>query len=493
MNTKKRSEPFHSFHKNMMQKPVIGLLLVAVFCFSIGPLNISNAAVDINNSMPLSGATVMSDVAEGCINSVVNISSTKVVRTRRGQLFSPFFNDPFFRDFFGQDFFGVPRERREQSLGSGVIVSEDGLVLTNNHVVENAETILVTLADSRELEAEIIGTDPKSDVAVIQLVGDLENIEPIAIGDSAQLRLGEIVLAIGNPFGLAHTVTMGIVSAKGRANVGITDYEDFIQTDAAINPGNSGGALINLKGKLVGINTAIISRSGGYQGIGFAIPSNMAQAVMTSLVKHGKVVRGWLGVSGQDIDNGLAEIMGLDKISGVLVSEVVKDSPAEKAGMERGDIILKINGEEIASRERMRNKIATLGAGAEVELEIIQNEKKKDITVILAELPDTLVGQTLIDKDKGILGGLTLAPVNALTREKYELPERLKSGIVITGIEDESPARMSNLREGDVILEVNRKDINSLEDFEKAYKNSGGKVLLLVYRDGGTFYLVLRR
>lgn len=227
------------------------------------------------------GESSLADVAESRIKGVVNISSTKVISSRSDSYSSPFLNDPFFEHFFGRRFQPrIPRERRERSLGSGVIVDADGVILTNNHVVENAEEITVTLADDRDFKAEIIGTDPKSDVAVIRLKDKPKGLEPIPIGDSGELRLGDVVLAIGNPFGLSHTVTMGIVSAKGRANVGVADYEDFIQTDAAINPGNSGGALINLEGELVGINTAIFSRSGGYQGIGFAIPSLMAKSIM---------------------------------------------------------------------------------------------------------------------------------------------------------------------------------------------------------------------
>jgi S1-C subfamily serine protease len=253
------------------------LSTILLLTFTAWPLSrsLAKTIIQTNPAQALLGEAPIADIAEKRINSVANVSSTKVIKTEGEQFLSPFFNDPFFRNFFGNRFYSVPKERRERSLGSGVIVSDDGLMLTNNHVVENAEEILVTLKDKRELEAEVVGTDPKSDIAVIRLKGELKGLSPIPIGNSGELRLGDIVLAIGNPFGLGHTVTMGIVSAKGRANVGITDYEDFIQTDAAINPGNSGGALLNMKGELVGINTAILSRSGGYQGIGFAIPSNM--------------------------------------------------------------------------------------------------------------------------------------------------------------------------------------------------------------------------
>jgi serine protease Do len=256
------------YHTNLMLK----LLLLTVFTFQIVAFNTTNASADTKSVFFGTGSDVIADIAEKRINSVVNISSTKVIKAPQGQPHHPFFNDPFFQHFFGQGFFNIPRERREKSLGSGVIVSKDGLVLTNNHVVENAEEILITMVDEREMEAEIVGTDPKSDVAVLRIKGDLKGITPIPIGDSTKLRLGEIVLAMGNPFGLEHTVTMGIVSAKGRANVGITDYEDFIQTDAAINPGNSGGALINLKGELVGIIPPLSAGPADIRGLDLPFP-----------------------------------------------------------------------------------------------------------------------------------------------------------------------------------------------------------------------------
>jgi len=449
--------------------------------------------------MPLSsevlkeGGSLIADIAESSVAGVVNISSTKLITADAGQLMHPFFNDPFFRDFFGQRFYNIPKERRERSLGSGVIISKDGLILTNNHVVENTEEILVTLSDKRELEAEIVGTDPKSDVAVIRLKGNTEDLTPLPIGNSGELRLGDIVLAIGNPFGLDHTVTMGIVSAKGRANVGITDYEDFIQTDAAINPGNSGGALINLKGELVGINTAIVTRSGGYQGVGFAIPSNMAKAVMDSLIKHGKVVRGWLGVAIQDLDKDLSEAMGLKDINGVLVSDVTENSPAAKAKLERGDVILRVNGEKMTSTGRLRNTIAAMGAGTEVQLDLMRDGKEKTVPLTLGELPDDFGGQATLQENDGLLGGITVAPLNELTREKFEINKNVKTGVAITQVEGGSTAEQAGLRSGDVILEINRQNVNSVEDFEKVYKKSKDSLLMLIYRQNSTFYLVLRK
>ncbi len=467
-------------------------LVISILCLFPGEKN-SWAAVPLSSGNLADSRTLIADIAESRVSGVVNISSTRLVKTKSDQLMHPFFNDPFFRDFFGQRFYDIPKERRERSLGSGVIVSTDGLVLTNNHVVENAEEIIVTLSDKRELSAEIVGTDPKSDVAVIRLKGKPQGLIPMPLGNSAELRLGDIVLAIGNPFGLDHTVTMGIVSAKGRANVGITDYEDFIQTDAAINPGNSGGALINLKGELVGINTAIVSRSGGYQGIGFAIPSNMAKAVMDSLVLHGKVVRGWLGVVIQDLDKNLAEAMGLKDTHGVLISDVAEKSPAAKGKLKRGDIILRVNGEEMTSTGKLRNTIAALGAGTEVELDIIRDERKKTVAITLGELPDDFAGQSILQEEDGVLGGLTVSPLNAMTREQLEIDKNVKTGVVVTQVENGSTAANAGLKPGDVILEINRQEIDSIESFANVYKNSKDKVLMLVFRKNRTFYMVLEK
>ncbi|MGA1826213.1 MAG: DegQ family serine endoprotease [bacterium] len=436
----------------------------------------------------------VADVIEKCINSVVNISSTKVIREKEAQHLAPFFEDPFFSRFFGPRFFnGIPRERREKSLGSGVIVSHDGIVLTNNHVIENAEEIIVTLADEREFKAEIVGSDPKSDVAVIKLKGKIHDLQPIHFGNSNKMRLGDEVLAIGNPFGLSHTVTMGIVSAKGRANVGIADYEDFIQTDAAINPGNSGGALINLQGELVGINTAIVSRSGGYQGIGFAIPSNMAKLVMESLVKYGKVVRGWLGVVVQEVNKDLADAMELNSQKGILVSQVIEDSPAEKNGIKHGDIILKINGKEVDSISHFRNTIAILGADSEVHLTILRDGKEKTYTITLTELSEDLVKKGALETENGVLGGMTIVPLTPAVREKFEIPSKIQDGLVITEIKQESPAQRSGLQPGDLILEINRKKVSTVDGFRKEYKKSTNSILLLIHRQGMTLYLVLKK
>jgi len=330
--------------------------------------------------------TSLSAVAQRTMPAVVNIASTRVYQTRDEPPPSPLLQDPFFREFFGDDFFrffGVPQERVERSLGSGVIVTEDGYIITNNHVVSEATQVTVSLADKREFEAKVIGTDPKTDVAILKIDGT--ELPLIPLGNSDTARVGDIVLAIGNPFGIGQTVTMGIISATGRSHVGIADYEDFIQTDAAINPGNSGGALVDIKGDLVGINTAIISRSGGYQGIGFAIPTNIAKGVLDAIVEHGRIIRGWLGVSVQEVTQQIAEEFGLKKPGGALIVEVSFRSPAAKAGLRRGDIIVRYEDEEIAEATALRKLIADTPINKKVALTVWRDKRTTQVTVVIKE------------------------------------------------------------------------------------------------------------
>lgn len=340
-------------------------------------------------SAVLGGSGSIADVAAKVVPSVVNIYSTVAARVPQGR--SPFSSDPFFRRFFGQPGRAPQPSRRQQSLGSGVIISPDGMVLTNNHVIEKAEAIRVVLTDQREFPARLIGTDPQSDVAVlrVELEGDTA-LPALGFGDSSRLRLGDVVLAVGNPFGLGQTVTMGIVSAVGRANVGIADYEDFIQTDAAINPGNSGGALVDMEGNLVGINTAILSRSGGYQGIGFAVPTNMVQPIMDALVKDGRVRRGWLGVVIQDLDRDSAAKLGLGEQRGALIAQVGEGSPAEAAGLRAGDVVVQLNATAIASSAQLRNAVALAGADQEVKMQVLRAGERQELKVLLGELPAEL-------------------------------------------------------------------------------------------------------
>src|SRR5574341_55429 len=316
--------------------------------------------------------------------TVVNISATRSGRSGEGLRGSPF-DDPFFRRFFGEE---LPKERKERGQGSGVIVDANGVIITNNHVVNKADDIKVVLSDKREFKAKLIGTDTKTDVAVVKI--EATGLPVIPCADSDQLEVGEFVLAVGNPFGLTQTVTMGIVCAVGRASMGIAEYEDFIQTDAAINPGNSGGALVNTRGELVGINTAIFSQSGGNMGIGFAVPSNMARSILEQLTKTGKVVRGWLGVSIQELSPELASQFGVSEAKGVLVSDVLDESPAKRAGFERGDVIVEFDGKPVENPTQLRNLVAQTVIGKKVAVKFIREKRTKTLEVTIAEQPKNL-------------------------------------------------------------------------------------------------------
>jgi serine protease Do len=430
----------------------------------------------------------IADIAERATPSVVNVASRRTVKDRGEQ-------DEMFRFFFGPRG-GEPQEREQRGLGSGVIYTKDGLVLTNNHVIEGADEITVQTADGTDYPAELVGTDEKSDVAVLRLKGQVKNLVPIKVGDSTALRVGDVVLAIGNPFGFSQTVTMGIVSAKGRSETRIVDYADFIQTDAAINPGNSGGALVNMQGELVGINTAIISRSGGYQGIGFAIPSNMASQIAQSLVTNGRVVRGWLGIGIQDVDPDMAALMNLPTADGVVVSDVEPGSPAEKGGLARGDVILTVDGRKTNTSAQLRNLIAEAGANKKVELAILRGGKAQTLSVLLGELksdkPEAAKGGD--NSRPETLQGLSVDAITPRIREQLSLPPTIKQGIVVTGVAPGSMAASGGLEPGDVILELNRQPIANVQQFRQAYQKPGGKsVLLLVYREGRTRYVVLGR
>lgn len=427
-------------------------------------------------------------IAKRAKASVVNVSSVKKSK-QEGQSFqNPFFDDPFFRRFFGEEFerrMPAPREFQQQGLGSGVIVTQDGYIITNNHVVEGADELNVSFPDKRTFKAKVIGTDPKTDVAVIKI--DATNLPALPWGDASPLEVGEMVLAVGNPFGLSQTVTMGIISAIGRANVGIVDYEDFIQTDAAINPGNSGGALVNLKGELIGINTAIFSRSGGYMGIGFAIPSTMAKSVMQSLIKHGKVIRGWLGVSIQDVTPDLAKEFGATENTGALVGDVMEDSPASKAKLERGDIITAYNGVSVRDSNHLRGLVAETSPGTTARLSVLRDKKPLDLTIIIGELPKELAKASRDGSGKGehALAGITVENARQSGRSKSS------SGVVVTDIEPESQAERAGLQKGDVIREINRKPVKDVKDFERLASQLSlrSSVLILVNRGNSAIFL----
>jgi len=441
--------------------------------------------------------TGFAPIVKEVLPNVVNISSSKIVKTRNQmQLPDGMEQDPFFQQFFGQQFGRgnqLPQREREQSLGSGVIVSPEGYVLTNNHVVDGATDVRVTLSDKREFKAQVIGTDPKTDIAVLKLTGDKFNA--ITLGDSKKVQVGDYALAIGDPFGVGQTVTMGIVSAKGRGNLGIEDYEDFIQTDAPINPGNSGGALVNDRGELVGINTAILSHgSGGNEGIGFAIPINLARNVMGQIIDHGKVTRGYLGVVIQPITPAMLKALNLDKLQGALVGDVSTKGPAKDAGVQRGDVILAINGNTVADSNELRNTISMMQPGQTVKLTINRNGSTKDIDVKLGELPlskDEAESQSDNSSSKESMKGISVETLDSDTAQQLQLPEATK-GAVVTGVDPSSAAADSGLRKGDVIQEVNHQPVKNAAEFEAAMSKAGKNgVLLLVNRGGTTLFVAL--
>ncbi len=426
----------------------------------------------------------VADVAEKVLPSVVNISSMKTVTQQ-----NPLFMDPFFREFFGG---AVPQERVQRSLGSGVIVSPDGYILTNNHVVGGADKVEVRLADGRVFPATIVGADPKSDVAVIKI--GRTGLPAIKIGDSSRLRIGEFVLAVGNPFGLEQTVTLGIVSALGRSGLGITDYENFIQTDAAINPGNSGGALVNMRGELVGINTAILSRTGGNVGIGFAIPVNLAMGIKKSLEKYGKVVRGWLGVTVQDVTPELAQSLGLETVRGALVNDVAKGSPADVAGVKRGDVIVAIDGENVTNTATMRFLASEAMPGSKVNLKVVRDGKERTFVVTVGDLAKATVPQhRVVIQDNKFFGGATVAELTPGMREDMGIASNVQ-GILVMAVAGNSNAAATGLRQGDVILSVNGRNTKTLDDFRKVIDGlKGVRLSLSLYRQGAVMNMTIIR
>ncbi len=431
------------------------------------------------------------DVIERIVPAVVNISSKKVVEVRGSH---PLMQDPFFRRFF-EDYFNrydLPRERVERNLGSGVIVSQDGYILTNNHLVGEADRVLVTLPDEREFDAEIIGSDPETDVAVLKI--EAEGLPSVPIGDSNLLRLGQTVVAIGYPFGIGQTVTRGIVSATSRAGLRLTNYEDFIQTDAAINPGNSGGALINARGELVGINTAIMSRSGGSHGIGFAISINMARDVMEKIIEHGRVVRGWLGVDPQGLDPQMAEFFDVEGTDGVVVALVVENSPAEKGGLLQNDIIVEFNGKKVKDEVNFRRMVADVTPGSSVEIDVLRDGKKKTLDVEIGERR-SIAQREGTQEDEGaspLFVGVSLEVLEDYHRRELNLPHSMQ-GLIVTDVDPASAAAEAGLSAGDVILEINRRRVQSIGDFNEIMERSReDKVLLLIYRGGSQSYIVIK-
>lgn len=416
----------------------------------------------------------MSQVAERVKPAVVNISTSRTVKAQR----HPFFDDPLFRRFFGDP---GPQKRKVTNLGSGVIATPNGYILTNNHVIEGAEDIIVKLSDGKEYKGRPIGMDSRTDIAIIKI--NETNLPTVPWGDSDKLRVGEVVLAVGNPYGLSQTITMGIISALGRSGIGITDYEDFIQTDAAINPGNSGGALVNIRGELIGINTAIFSTSGGYQGIGFAIPSNMVKNVMDSIINQGRVVRGWLGVQIQPLTTELVKQLGLKDEGGVLLVDVVEGGPADKGGLKRYDVIVEYDGKKTDNPFHFKNMVAATKPGKTVEIKIIRNGNLLTAKVTIAELPiePQIVSPAQFENS---LRGVSVQEVTDEILQKLGITRKIK-GVLVNNIEEDSPA-LGILAKGDIIMEVNRKPVTNTKEYnDTVSKIEKGKDILLGIMRGG--------
>jgi len=425
--------------------------------------------------------------------AVVNVSSSKVVKAPSNSQMEPFFNDPMFRQFFGDQFgeqFRHPRSEREQSLGSGVIVSPDGYILTNNHVVDGATDIKVSLSDRRDFQAKVVGTDSKTDIAVLKI--EATDLPALALGDSSKVQVGDVVFAIGDPFGIGETATMGIVSATNRGlGSAIEDYEDFIQTDAAINHGNSGGALIDLHGDLIGINTAILpGNGGGNQGIGFAIPINMAHSVMDQLITHGKVIRGYLGIHIESVTPALAQSFGLKQTNGALIGDVSADGPSAKAGLKRGDVVVELNGTKVVDSNDLRLRISQTAPGTNVELKVIRDGQPKNVNVTLGELPEKEEKAPATENSGSALDGVQVETLTSDIARQLDLPAGTH-GVVITSIDPSSAAAEAGLSRGDVIQEVNHKPVTNAHEFEQAIGSGKGPVLLLVNHGGVTAYVAI--
>jgi Do/DeqQ family serine protease len=453
----------------MISTKLFRVLGVCFLIFSSHSMAVLPVAVD-GQELPS-----LAPMLERTTSGVVNIATRGRVEVRN----NPLMEDPFFRYFF--DLPQTPRERMRQSLGSGVIVdAKKGYVLTNHHVIAQADEIAVTLRDGRQLEAKLVGSDPDADIAVIQIPS--ESLVAVPWGDSDRLRVGDFVVAIGNPFGLGQTVTSGIVSALGRSGLGIEAYEDFIQTDASINPGNSGGALVNLRGELIGINTAIVGPSGGNIGIGFAIPARMARSLMEQLIEHGRVTRGSLGVMIQDLSPELSQAFGLKARNGAVVSRVEPGSPADKAGLKTGDVVTAVNGRQVRGSADMRNVIGLQRIGEVVEMEVIRDGKPAKMRAVIEKTRvNTVDGGELHPR---LQGAKLASAARALNRE---VP-----GLLVTDVDGGSPAARAGLRKDDVILSINRQIVNTPEEAARIVKSSSGQLLVNLQRGDAALFMVLQ-
>ncbi len=476
-----------------------GVLVWGGYSFSVSqassvPTSTPAAAVI---TTPANGFT---DVARQVTPAVVNITTVMTERVSDGSPLPDELRDRM-EEFFGKPF--DPRRRGPQlpgehrgprrGQGSGVIISADGYVLTNNHVIDKAHEVSVTLPDKREFKGKIIGADPKSDLAVVKI--NASSLPAIPWGDASQLQVGEYVLAVGNPFGLNSTVTLGIVSAVGRGHMGITQYEDFIQTDAAINPGNSGGALVNTRGELVGINTAIFSQTGGYQGVGFAVSTTMAKPISESLIKTGKVVRGYLGIGLQDLNQDLATSFSMKDSKGALVSDVKEDSPADQAGLKQGDVIIEYQGILIEDGVALQRMVTRTPVGSKVPVKVMRDGRARDLTVRIGEQPELEKFAKKVESGEHdyALAGLSVEDLNQNTARELGIKGKAQ-GVVVTSVDPDSGAERAGLVPGDVIQEVNRRPVKSVKEFEKVSSDlkKGDSILILVNRRGGSLFLSVK-
>ena len=466
-------------------------LLAYLLVYSAAAL-IWTAASGAGHARAFSAPESFSELAEAVKPGVVNIRTVKTIKGG-SPVFRHFFGNPFggnrrnpFEEFFGPfQGDGQQRDFKQRSLGSGFLIDDDGFIVTNNHVIEDADQIKVILADDREFDAELVGRDPKTDLALIRIKG-ARDIRPLELGNSDKLKVGTWVVAIGSPFGLEQTVTAGIVSAKGRI-IGSGPYDDFIQTDASINPGNSGGPLLNMKGEVVGINTAIIASG---QGIGFAIPVNLAKGIIDQLKDKGEVTRGWLGVGIQDLTPELAEYYGLKKEKGVLVTQVFEGDPADKAGIQVNDIILSVDGQRVSTGRELSSMIANTQVGHKTKIELIRDDRKKTLTVTLAKRDDEERVIASHDRENGELG-IEVTAMDSDIARRFGIDGK-ENGVLVTDVKEDSPAQNADVRPGDVIKEINRSVVKDRRDFTRLVKKNSGKdaiQLLIKRRNAG--YLVV--
>jgi serine protease Do len=478
------------------------LVILSIFVISfMSPLCLAEPDKKSDVETLRNTGEVFADIAAKVSPAVVFVSIEQEYTQRIsdfyfGDPFEQFQNDEFFKRFFGPQFHQrqqqqqqQPRERKEirRGEGSGFIITSDGYILTNNHVVKDANKITVKLSDDRELPAKVVGTDPETDVAVIKI--NAKNLPTVELGDSDKLKVGQWVLAIGNPFGLSHTVTAGIVSAKGRSRMGLAEYEDFIQTDAAINFGNSGGPLINIDGKVIGMNTAIVSQTGAYSGIGFAIPINIAKNVYKQIVAGGKVTRGYIGIYCDNVTPQMAELLGAKGQKGIVVNDVAKGSPAEKAELHKGDIIVKKDGKEISNWDSFRNEIAEVAPGTKVSLTVIRDSNEKDITVELGNRKSETAAAQAEEKTVEKLG-ITVQNLTPELAQQFGYKDE-KTGVIVTAVEPGSPAEEAEIVAGTLIMEVNKQKVKDADNFWELVKKAGNSILLYARQGEFSRYIVL--